>query len=476
MKPDLLSLPEWSRPWAEHRLAQVSHDISGEQWNGLRDWLTTLPTERPKMPLKLHKLTMAQALEASALWHEDMARQAERIRVDQAGFGGDPNAVQVLADGGQGWRWVRVTSPEGLDYEGNAMGHCVGRGGYDTGVTIISLRDKHNMPHCTIEWDEDSRSVEQVQGRANGPVVEKYSMSVATFINGLEPLAVQNAGKFGHVFTKGELVHWSNLPDGLTLEMLDFSDYTGLTHLPQGLNTEYLNIRDCTSLTQLPDGLNVKHLYLSGCTGLTHLPDGLTSQYLYLSGCTSLTYLPARLATEHLDLWGCTGLTHLPDGLTVDELNLSHCTGLTDLPDGLSVKKELNLRSCTGLTHLPDGLATEHLDLWGCTGLTHLPDGLATEHLNLWGCTNLTHLPDGLNIKTLNLTGCTGLKHLPDGLNIKTLNLMGCTGLKHLPDGLNIKTLNLMGCTGLTSLPSDLNMDCSILGGKHLIPESTPRI
>ena len=357
MKADLSSLPEWSRPWAEHRLSQVFHDISGEQWNGLGDWLTALPTERPKMPAKLHKLTMMQALEASVLWHEDIARQAERIRDDQSSFGGDPSAVEVLSDGGQGWRWVRVTSPEGLDYEGNAMGHCVGSGGYDTGKTIISLRDKHNMPHCTIEWDEEKRIVKQVQGRANCSVVEKYHGSVVSFVNGLEPLIVKNASKFGHVFVKGELVHWSKLPDGLTLKTLD--------------------LVGCTALRQLPNGLTTQRLYLSGCTGLTHLPDGLTLKILNLSGCT--------------------GLTHLPDGLSVEIINLLDCTGLRHLPDEL-IAETIYLNGCTGLLRLPDKLTVDVLDLSGCTGLTHLPDVLTAQHLNLSGCTGLTFLPSDLNL------------------------------------------------------------------------------
>ena len=456
MKPDLSSLPKWSRTWAENRLAQASHDISREQWNGLRDWLTALPIERPKMPAKLHKLTIAQALNASALWHEDMARRAERIRDDQSSFGGDPSAVQVLADGGQGWQWVRVTSPEGLDYEGNAMGHCVGSGGYDTGVTIISLRDKNNMPHCTIEWDEANRIVRQVQGRANSPVVEKYHRSVATFINGLEPLAVQNAGKFGHVFTKGELVHWSKLPDGLTLETLDLAGCTGITHLPDDLD-----VKTCLSL--------------KCCTGLTHLQDGLTTKYLDLSGCTGLTHLPDELTAEIVNICYCTSLIHLPDGLTAKRLYLNDCTGLTQLPDGL-IAEYLNLEGCTGLTHLSNGLSAEYLILAGCTSLTHLPDGLSLQYLRLEGCTGLTHLPDRLNVKSLDLCHCTGLTHLPDGLSVKQLDLRSCTGLTHLPDRLTTEHLNISGCTGLTSLPSDLNMDCRVLGGDHLIRRSTPRI
>ena len=376
MKPDLSSLPEWSRPWAEHRLAQVSKNLSDEQWNGLKDWLKALPIERPKMPAKLYKLTIAQALNASARWHEDMAHRAERIRADQASFPGDPNAVQVLADCNQGWRWVRVTSPEGLDYEGNAMGHCVGSGGYDTGVTIISLRDKHNMPHCTIEWDADSRSVEQIQGRSNGPIVEKYHESVVSFVNGLKPFAVQGAGKLGHAFVDGKLVHWSKLPDGLTLETLD----------------------------------------LSGCTGLTHLPDKLTAKHINLIGCTSLTYLPDKLTAKHINLMGCTSLTYLPDGLSL---------------------KSLSLADCTGLTHLPDRLNSDYIYLNGCTALTHLSDELSGKSIHLDGCTNLKQLPDGLTLVNLNLYGCTGLTRLPERLNAEYLNIMDCTGLTSLPSDLN---------------------------------------
>ena len=415
MKPDLSSLPEWSRLWAQHRLSQALSDISGEQWSSLGDWLTALPSERPKMPAKLHKITMAQALQASALWHENMACRAERIRANQSSLGGDPCAVEVLADGGHGWRWVRVTSPEGLDYEGNAMGHCVGRGRYDTGKTIISLRDKHNMPHCTIEWDENSRIVRQVQGRANGPVVEKYHKSIVIFVNGLEPLAVQGADKFGHVFIEGKLVHCNNLPDRLTLERLD----------------------------------------LTGCTSLRHLPNGLTAKNINLRGCTNLTQLPDELIAERIYLVGCTSLTHLPHGLNVETINLSRCTGLTCLPDDLNVQK-----------------------IWldGCTGLTHLPDMFSAEQINIEDCTSLTHLPYGLNVKILNLSGCTGLTYLPEGLTAKYLDLKDCTGLTHLPDVLNAEFIYLNGCTGITCLPDSLNENCTIVGRDDLVPKNNPRI
>jgi hypothetical protein len=324
MAPSLHVLPEWSHVWAERRLLQHTAsnlEVSDKEWMGLRDWLCALPIERPKMVGKLHKLTLFQALDAASKWHVNMAARAERTAMERGSFGGDADAVEVIGAGDAGgWRWVRIITPEGLDYEGAAMGHCVGRGGYDEGTTIVSLRDKDNMPHCTIQWDEKTRTVEQVQGRGNSPVVEAYHSAILAFINALEPARILGAGYFGCVLVEGKLLHWSKLPSSLHV-------------------AGYFNLSGCTGLTHLPDGLQVGGgLYLRDCTGLTHLPDGLQ-------------------VAGNLDLRGCTGLTHLPDALQVGgNLDLRGCTSLTHLPDGLQVGGGLSLRDCTGLTHLPHGL------------------------------------------------------------------------------------------------------------------------
>ena len=393
MMHDVEQLPEWSRTWAGKRLAQHAArglPMSAEQWRGLRDWLAALPAERPKMPGKLHKLTLEQALVAVQRWHEAMAARSRRMARRRRAFGGDPDAVEMLAEaaGLPGWRWVRVLTPEGLDYEGEAMGHCVGRGSYDDEDSVIlSLRDPDNLPHCTVEYHEDSRSVKQVQGWGNRLPLKSHEKAIASFLNTLQPVGLYGRDYYGNITTDSTLPPWrDDLFDGLSVvENLNLSGCTGLTHLPAGLIVNGdLDLSDCGYLTHLPDGLTVGgSLYLGSCVSLTHLPDGLS-----VGGSLSLN--------------SCVRLTKLPDGLTVGKsVYLSDCDGLTHLPDGLSVGGSLHLDWCEGLTHLPDRLSVGGtLDLTWCTSLTHLPEGLSVcGDLILEDCKSLVHLPLGLTVR-----------------------------------------------------------------------------
>ena len=85
-----------------------------------------------------------------------------------------------------GYKILQLLTPLALDYESQHMGHCVGKGGYDTNVTsgktiIYSLRDTKNIPHATLEVTDNI--LEQIKGKQNQPVVEKYRDYIATFIN-----------------------------------------------------------------------------------------------------------------------------------------------------------------------------------------------------------------------------------------------------------------------------------------------------
>lgn len=78
-------------------------------------------------------------------WNEAMEAEAERKALE----GG--KVVHTTPDG---WTVRQLTTPEELEAEGNAMGHCVG--GYSGQVAngdslIYSLRDPQGMPHVTTE-------------------------------------------------------------------------------------------------------------------------------------------------------------------------------------------------------------------------------------------------------------------------------------------------------------------------------------
>lgn len=462
----------------------------GERVHLVRDWLFALPEAQEGMNGrsrgliargKLDRVTFAQAVEASRRWHRGLARRAER----ETAHAGDAGAVEEVLGLDAGARWVRLLTPEALDREGAAMGHCVGGGGYDD-VEILSLRDVRNRPHVTVEVGKEGGFV-QVKGRGNGPVAGRHAPAVVALAERLRPPAVADAGLFGHVFVDGRLIPANALPGGLRVAgNLDFSGCAGLESLPENLRVEgSLRLADCGALGCLPDGLSVGgdlwvegcgrlgalpaglevggDIYLLGCTGIRRLPEGMEAKgSLHLNGCASLEALPEGLRVGGgLHAEGCTGLVALPLDLAVGgTLDLRRCWGIRSIPAGLDVGGSLRLDGCTGLTALPEGLWVRgDLCIPDCEALEGLPEGLRVEG-SLWvsGCSRLRTLPDRLRVGgDLLATRCTSLAKLPETLHVggKTLNLAGCTSLVALPEGLGFKGyLCLAGCTALRSLPA----------------------
>jgi hypothetical protein len=154
----------------------------------IRDWLT-YGTEADGTALNMHRYkTWDDMQQAAHEWH--------RVLTQQMASQGHPllykedNPAHTLEQFKGGWRVVDVPQCD-LKNEGNLMGHCVGRGGYDRGVSdgttqIISLRDKQGIPHVTIEATKEGGgtwSVRQVQGKGNQPPVDKYKSVLYDFFN-----------------------------------------------------------------------------------------------------------------------------------------------------------------------------------------------------------------------------------------------------------------------------------------------------
>jgi hypothetical protein len=69
---------------------------------------------------------------------------------------GNPKDFQYFCDAEEERVWGRILTPEGLDYEGYKMQHCVGRGSYDDFHSeIFSLRNKKNIPFVTVEYKNE---------------------------------------------------------------------------------------------------------------------------------------------------------------------------------------------------------------------------------------------------------------------------------------------------------------------------------
>lgn len=112
----------------------------------------------------------------------DAVAAAHRFRALVAGREG-PALDNTLLDFDDGYRFALLSSEKDLAIEGNRMRHCVGDYGYevDHGSDIVSLRDRRNRPHVTLEI-LGSRQVVQIKGKANGPVAPRYGKYVAAFI------------------------------------------------------------------------------------------------------------------------------------------------------------------------------------------------------------------------------------------------------------------------------------------------------
>lgn len=89
----------------------------------------------------------------------------------------DLGLVETVFEDGP-YKVVKIMDQTARDYEGAQMSHCVAT--YKDQDELYSLRDKENIPHCTIQIERDR--VRQISGRGNGPVSPKYVEFLVSFL------------------------------------------------------------------------------------------------------------------------------------------------------------------------------------------------------------------------------------------------------------------------------------------------------
>lgn len=113
------------------------------------DWWYSLPPD--DIHLKHWKrVSVEEAIHLSEVWHERLARKAAED------FPEDWDHAKTITKLPDGFTAVKLTSQKALLRESNIMGHCVGTAStylYQVQrgeMSIISIRDKNNIPHVTI--------------------------------------------------------------------------------------------------------------------------------------------------------------------------------------------------------------------------------------------------------------------------------------------------------------------------------------
>lgn len=123
------------------------------------------------------------AFEAQEEWHEEMKRKYHIGNMNIP----EIDEERIIFRFSDKKHFLYLLKEKDLKHEGAIMGHCVGGKGYKSKVRnkqslILSIRDKDNMPHVTIEVDVNSRRTIQKYGKSNKPPVEKYLKMYAEYV------------------------------------------------------------------------------------------------------------------------------------------------------------------------------------------------------------------------------------------------------------------------------------------------------
>jgi hypothetical protein len=108
-------------------------------------------------------------------WHKQLS---EKLKVSKINIP-ELNEERIVFRFSDGLHFLYILDIPDLKHEGKVMGNCVGNGLYaqkirNNSSVILSLRDKNNEPHVTIEIDRTSSRLVQQYGKGNKEPVSKY--------------------------------------------------------------------------------------------------------------------------------------------------------------------------------------------------------------------------------------------------------------------------------------------------------------
>ena len=300
------------------------------------DWIGALPDIDRRLAMKRPRIAYESARIHAERWHRRLAR------ADDGGIEDDPGGIETALQLPDGWRWVRLTTPEALDYEGRRMRHCAGEGSYDRfRTTIYSLRNAANEPHCTVEFDTGVERIRQAKGRANSGVAGKYMDAFAALLDRLRPKRLHtHLSEFAiaedrSILRVSRAAEWP--PGTRLLHNLVLTNHRDVHELPERMHINGALVLANCSLRELPRDLTIRQT-LAGLSlsPVTALPEGLTVGLLSLEDSAVKTIAPGTRVLKELNLVH-SQVRALPAELTVGELLILDGGAVGALPPDLEV-------------------------------------------------------------------------------------------------------------------------------------------
>lgn len=409
----------WSELLAaeEHRLRHVvDWLVSAVAAND--PWLAR--TDTRDRPLKLLKMHSVDQLFAEA----EKAFVKKLQNISTAPSLADDERLEMELD--DGYRIVRMLSPQALDRESSEMQHCVGLGSYDRHLSsgylaLYSLRDRFNKPHATLEIDTERATLLQLRGKQNAMPVARYLHLLAPFI-AEQKLDGREMERVGFVIDVDDIVHHvTSIPDGTT-----FGQSVRLSP-PDGDDADI----------RVPIGMTV-HGDLE--------VDGLFHAVLSKAGVVNGNVIGRNFIVAET--------TISPEFRFNGGLDLEGCL-ITGFPENLHVRGNLILKGTTLCQKLSSGLVVEgDLDITD-SNIAELPDDIVVKGSLKATNSNLVALPQGLSVGGgMFLGGSKSLREIPAMVSVGGNLMLRGSSVLSISDDVRIG--------GMVSLDADKAADFAI--------------
>ncbi len=247
-----------------------------------------------------------KVLKLAEQWHEHIAQDGKYKKYDAELYKESLEGTKPTMDLADGMYVVRLTTPKALDFESEYMGHCVGKGGYDSYIKsgktkIYSLRDENGEPHATFEVH--GKRIVQCKGKQDKAPVAKYRPYVQEFVIRKKLEVDGDTKNIGLIKCGGKYYDVFNLPKDKKFVLNGDLDVSGmeLTELPDLSNLIVKGYFSCrknklTSLKGAPQQvLGEFYCEKNKLTSLEYLSEGIKDLYCSHNQLTSLEGAPEEL-------------------------------------------------------------------------------------------------------------------------------------------------------------------------------------
>lgn len=184
----VLENPELTEEWmkkSSHKSFSLVN-LNSQLHSNISHIIDYFISEKPN--LDLTRISFHDALIQSIKWTENQKEVFD-----------DLNGRENFIEFDDGYKWVKLSNEQAIDYEGYQMSHCVAsnykKDILTNKVSVYSLRDAKNIPHVTLMINNETNIVQEIKGKSNHVVKPVYQFYLVELLNDLPFYHIKNSEK-----------------------------------------------------------------------------------------------------------------------------------------------------------------------------------------------------------------------------------------------------------------------------------------